>query len=102
MAFTENQLRNITGIEDEWMTIPLIPSGVVTEDEIENWTNVYIGVDYAPGPPIADFAFAIVAETLQVDFFDQSENKPEEWLWDFGDPSSGSNSSADQYPIHFF
>ena len=61
MAFTENQLRNITGIEDEWMTIPLIPSGVVTEDEIENWTNLYIGVDYAPGPPIADFAFAIVA-----------------------------------------
>lgn len=102
MAFTENQLRNITGIEDEWTTVPLLPAGVMTEDEQENWVNVYIGWDYAPGAPVADFSFSVDVQTLKGTFLDLSQNQPDSWAWDFGDIASGSNTSTDQNPIHFF
>ncbi|MCB0527984.1 MAG: PKD domain-containing protein [Saprospiraceae bacterium] len=40
---------------------------------------------------------------LMVDFTSVSWYEPEAWLWDFGDPASGSaNSSAERNPVHTF
>jgi hypothetical protein len=37
-----------------------------------------------------------------VQFIDTSLNKPTSWLWNFGDPSSSSNTSTAQSPTHVF
>ncbi len=40
---------------------------------------------------------------LTIHFRDLSGFQPNEWSWDFGDPSSGNqNTSSDQHPIHVF
>lgn len=50
--------------------------------------------------PVANFL--VTPTFLSVNFTDQSTNSPTTWSWDFGDPSSGSNSSASQNPTHTF
>lgn len=56
-------------------------------------------------PPVADFTFrkSPLTNATAVDFFDLSSNNPTSWVWDFGDPTSGSaNVSQEQNPTHFF
>ncbi len=54
-----------------------------------------------------DFSFpSLTCSNSDIAFTDQStftEDTPAAWLWDFGDPASGSaNSSTDQHPTHIF
>lgn len=37
-----------------------------------------------------------------LNFTDESELFPDIWIWDFGDPLSGNNSSDDRNPLHTF
>ena len=53
-------------------------------------------------PTIPNFAFSDVCYGSTVDFFDESDIWPDTWLWDFGDPLSGNNTSEDQHPQHSF
>lgn len=60
-------------------------------------------------PPVADFTFrnsTVISPPVAnaVDFFDLSSNNPTSWVWDFGDPTSGSanNVSQEQNPTHVF
>ena len=68
--------------------------GTSTSDEIS------IEVIEASNPPVSDFTASPVSGSapLNVNFFDQSENSPTSWSWDFGD----GNSSTDQNPIHTY
>jgi len=50
--------------------------------------------------PISDFTIACVGAN-QIGFTDNTDCA-NTWTWDFGDPSSGSNSSASQNPNHTF
>lgn len=55
--------------------------------------------------PTANFAFQPPAPTIgtQVNFTDTSTGSPTSWLWNFGDPASGtSNTSNTQNPTHAF
>jgi PKD repeat protein len=52
-----------------------------------------------PPPPSADFTWA-QQSGLTVQFTDASTNSPNQWSWDFGDPTSGQNSSTGQNPSH--
>lgn len=49
-------------------------------------------------PPIASFDYTLKGKSGQVTFTDQSENKPDSWVWDFGDGAT----SEQQNPIHQF
>lgn len=42
------------------------------------------------------------ANYLRFEFTDLSTYEAEEWIWDFGDPSSHLNSSTEQNPYHLF
>ena len=53
-------------------------------------------------PTRPKFAFSDVCYGSTVDFFDISDVWPDSWLWDFGDPLSGNNTSEDQHPQHSF
>lgn len=46
------------------------------------------------------FQFDNVCDGTAVNFYDESDIWPDSWLWNFGDPASGSNTSVDQHPIH--
>lgn len=39
---------------------------------------------------------------LNFNFFDLSAYEVEQWCWDFGDPESNSNTSAEKDPVHRF
>jgi PKD repeat protein len=55
--------------------------------------------------PTANFLFQPAAPTIgtQVAFTDTSSGSPTSWLWNFGDPASGtSNTSTAQNPAHAF
>jgi len=58
-----------------------------------------------PLSPAASFRFTPLrpAANQPVDFTDTSLGSPTVWLWDFGDPASGSlNASNEQNPTHAF
>lgn len=43
-----------------------------------------------------------VCNRTPLNFFDESDVWPDQWLWNFDDPGSANNSSEDQHPIHTF
>ncbi len=54
---------------------------------------------------IADFTFTKVCSTRTVNFIDQSTSlvgTVNNWAWDFGEPSSSSNTSSAQNPSHTY
>jgi PKD repeat protein len=64
-----------------------------------------IVVQAAAAAPTANFLFQPSTPTIgtQVNFTDTSSGSPTSWLWNFGDPASGtSNSSTLQNPSHTF
>ncbi len=60
-----------------------------------------LGID---NHPLADFRpDPSDTNALALHFWDVSSYEPAEWLWDFGDPSSGpANMSQDTSPVHLF
>ncbi len=66
----------------------------------------YVTVTSQPPPvkPVAAFSGSPRSggPGLTVAFSDASTNAPTSWTWDFGDPSSGSNSSTLQNPSHTY
>ncbi|MFN8181302.1 MAG: PKD domain-containing protein [Bacteroidia bacterium] len=52
--------------------------------------------------PTAQFTSASVCQGAPMSFTDQSLGTPNAWSWNFGDPASGSNTSASQNPSHTF
>lgn len=81
--------------------------------------DVYdIGANEWPLPPVADWSAEVTTDPdptdivqvdadiygqapLSVEFTDLSENFPEEWLWDFGDGTTGSET-IQQNPTHSY
>jgi PKD repeat protein len=64
-----------------------------------------IVVQAAAAAPTANFLFQPSTPTIgtQVNFTDTSSGSPTSWLWNFGDPASGtSNTSTLQNPSHTF
>ena len=62
-------------------------------------------VDNPPATPSANFTFSPASPTAgsAVSFTDASTGSPTSWLWDFGDPGSGTaNTSGQQNPSHTF
>jgi len=57
-------------------------------------------------PLVANFSFDVYCSTEPVIFIDETTKLPsvgnETYSWNFGDPSSGSNTSSDQTPSHIF
>lgn len=53
-----------------------------------------------PTRPLFTFSDACYGST--VDFSDKSDIWPDRWIWNFGDPLSGNNTSEDQHPQHSF
>lgn len=51
--------------------------------------------------PVPDFSISC-SGVNQVTFTDMSAACPTSWSWDFGDPSSGNNTSVQQNPVHTF
>jgi PKD repeat protein len=53
--------------------------------------------------PVANFTATVTNGNLSVSFTDTSTNHPTSWMWDFGDPASGSaNHSTVENPAHTF
>jgi len=87
-------------------------SATLTKGYTYNPTDTSCVGDVGSGggsPPVADFTFrnsTVVSppSANAIDFFDLSSNNPTSWVWDFGDPASGStnNVSQDQNPTHTF
>ena len=48
------------------------------------------------------FRTANVCARTPLNFFDESDTWPDEWQWDFDDPTSANNESTDQHPIHTY
>ena len=66
---------------------------------------ITISAPYVPKPPVANFTTNVTFGTspLTVTFTDTSTNTPTSWLWDFGNPTSGSsNTSTLQNPSHTY
>jgi gliding motility-associated-like protein len=52
--------------------------------------------------PTAQFSSINVCDGTVMNFTDQSLGTPNSWAWDFGDPTSGSNTSSSQNSSHTF
>lgn len=106
MLDTENKLRNALGVGDELNVVSLLPDGLVSQDDLENWASVYFDFEYDPTPvaPTAAFVYSPGAlNPLQYFFYDQSGGSPMSWAWNFGDLDSGAqNLSTLQNPSHNF
>jgi PKD repeat protein len=63
--------------------------------------EMYVEVETAPGPPVADFTADPTSGNvpLTVDFTDLSTGNPTSWSWDFGD---GSGTSAVRNPSYTY
>lgn len=48
------------------------------------------------------FKSANVCSKTPLNFFDESDVWPDQWLWNFDDPTSANNTSTDQHPIHTY
>jgi len=53
-------------------------------------------------PFVANFGYKSQCPGNQILFLDSSYYKPISWQWDFGDPSSGNNTSTTQNPVHLY
>ncbi|HEX5171479.1 MAG TPA: S8 family serine peptidase [Cyclobacteriaceae bacterium] len=50
----------------------------------------------------ADFSFQFNCKGSLTEFTDMSDGNIQSWSWDFGDASSGQNTSTDRNPYHIF
>ncbi|MBL56752.1 MAG: hypothetical protein CMP61_06160 [Flavobacteriales bacterium] len=48
------------------------------------------------------FRTSNVCARTPLNFFDESDTWPDQWQWDFDDPTSANNNSTDQHPIHTY
>ncbi len=48
------------------------------------------------------FRASNICTGVPLGFYDESDVWPDTWAWDFDDPASANNSSADQHPIHTY
>lgn len=84
-----------TSLSWEWLSpVTKGPAASVSLNEDSTWT---VSWSVLPFPPIAQFAYEDLGDG-QYQFFDQSLNGPESWLWDFGD----GTSSTVQHPVHTY
>jgi gliding motility-associated-like protein len=48
------------------------------------------------------FRASNICTGVPLNFYDESDVWPDSWAWDFDDPTSANNSSADQHPTHTY
>jgi hypothetical protein len=68
-----------------------------TLNNADNWTPGNCGEAL-----FADFTFKYNCEGSLTEFTDISDGNIVSWLWDFGDPTSGNNTSTERNPFHIY
>ena len=72
---------------------------------IDGCENTRVHLVEVNAPPVADFAYeqgCLGDSTLFTDMSISASASITAWLWDFGDPASGANTSTLQHPGHVF
>jgi PKD repeat protein len=97
--FGSTRMRVMTTYTTLAATDPCITNNVNTE--VEDYT---INIQSNQQPPVIDFTVpSQITCSGAVNFTDASTNGPTSWLWNFGDPASGTaNTSTLQNPSHTF